>query len=71
MQCGWNECVGIGVDVHVHRISGRLGWTNGKTPEDTRKVIKSKLNYTDSLTISSRNWKSCLTEGNGRGSMQF
>jgi endonuclease III len=39
MQCAWNESLGIGVDVHVHRISERLGWTFGcKTPEDTRKV---------------------------------
>lgn len=40
MQCAWDDCVGIGVDVHVHRISGRLGWTtNAKVPEDTRLVI--------------------------------
>jgi endonuclease-3 len=41
MLAAWNEYVGIGVDVHVHRISGRLGWTNpnkAKQPEDTRKV---------------------------------
>ena len=45
MQCAWGECVGIGVDVHVHRISNRLGWTLNdsreatKTPEETRIVI--------------------------------
>lgn len=45
MQCAWNDCVGIGVDVHVHRISARLGWTDptqSKTPEDTRKVPTSE-----------------------------
>jgi 3-methyladenine DNA glycosylase/8-oxoguanine DNA glycosylase len=26
MQCAWGDTVGIGVDVHVHRISHRLGW---------------------------------------------
>ena len=31
---------GIGVDVHVHRISNRLGWNRPptKTPEETRYV---------------------------------
>lgn len=31
---------GIGVDVHVHRISNRLGWHKPptKTPEETRYV---------------------------------
>lgn len=31
---------GIGVDVHVHRISNRLGWHKAptKTPEETRYV---------------------------------
>lgn len=32
--------VGIGVDVHVHRITNRLGWHNRptKNPEETRQV---------------------------------
>lgn len=30
---------GIGVDVHVHRISNRIEWVNNtKSPEHTRKV---------------------------------
>lgn len=37
-----NECykepVGIGVDVHVHRISNRLGWVETNKPEETRLV---------------------------------
>lgn len=46
MQCAWDKCVGIGVDVHVHRISARLGWTQEKeckTPEDTRKVTQVSI----------------------------
>jgi endonuclease III len=36
----WGRADGIGVDVHVHRISNRLGWVATTTPEGTRKVIK-------------------------------
>jgi len=44
MQCAWGETVGIGVDVHVHRICGRLGWTNkASSPEDTRLQLESWL----------------------------
>lgn len=33
------ESQGIGVDVHVHRVSNRVEWVdNTKTPEQTRKV---------------------------------
>ncbi|KAI8575458.1 hypothetical protein K450DRAFT_180761 [Umbelopsis ramanniana AG] len=40
LQCAWNKNIGIGVDVHVHRISNRLGWvkTVNGSPEDTRKA---------------------------------
>ncbi|MDR2601593.1 MAG: endonuclease III [Spirochaetaceae bacterium] len=31
---------GICVDVHVHRISGRLGWTSEKTPDDTEMALR-------------------------------
>ena len=34
---------GIGVDVHVHRITNRLGWNETKNPENTRKVLESWL----------------------------
>lgn len=41
MQSAWGQCVGIGVDVHVHRVSGRLGWTtDSKTPEETRVQLE-------------------------------
>jgi len=42
MQIAWNKTNGIGVDVHVHRISARLGWTKkAKDPEDTRKQLEA------------------------------
>lgn len=34
---------GIGVDVHVHRISNRLGWVKSKTPEETREQLEELL----------------------------
>lgn len=43
------ECAAAGiethivVDVHVHRISQRLGWASGKTPEQTREQLESWL----------------------------
>ncbi len=30
----------IGVDVHVHRISNRLGWVKTDTPEETEEALK-------------------------------
>src|SRR3989344_3200952 len=30
----------IAVDVHVHRISNRLGWIKTKTPEETEEALK-------------------------------
>ncbi|KAI9032906.1 DNA glycosylase [Phycomyces nitens] len=45
LQIAWKLNMGIGVDVHVHRISNRLGWckTMDKLPEDTRKNLESWL----------------------------
>ncbi|CAG8433005.1 6307_t:CDS:2 [Ambispora gerdemannii] len=43
MQCAWNINQGIGVDVHVHRITNRLGWCKTKEPEATRKALESWL----------------------------
>lgn len=41
MNAAWGKCEGIGVDLHVHRICDRLGWTHdAKTPEDTRKQLQ-------------------------------
>lgn len=38
LQVAWNKNIGIGVDVHVHRITNRLGWVKTNTPEETREV---------------------------------
>lgn len=45
MNVAWGVPTGIGVDTHVHRISGRLNWTEQecKTPEATRKALESWL----------------------------
>lgn len=33
----------ICVDIHVHRISNRLGWVNTRTPEDTEQALYKAL----------------------------
>ncbi|KAF7727909.1 DNA N-glycosylase and apurinic/apyrimidinic (AP) lyase [Apophysomyces ossiformis] len=45
LQCAWKKNLGIGVDIHVHRITNRLAWCNTMkgTPEDTRKSLESWL----------------------------
>lgn len=43
LQVAWNKNLGIGVDVHVHRICNRLGWVKTKTPEETRENLQSWL----------------------------
>ncbi|CAO3678551.1 unnamed protein product [Rhizopus microsporus] len=43
LQVAWNKNVGIGVDVHVHRITNRLGWVRTKNPEETRLSLQSWL----------------------------
>ncbi|KAJ4306239.1 alpha,alpha-trehalase nth1 [Collariella sp. IMI 366227] len=42
---GWNRVEGIGVDVHVHRITNLWGWHNPptKNPEETRKALEAWL----------------------------
>lgn len=45
---GWNRVEGIGVDVHVHRITNMWGWQKpgsaaAKTPEGTRLSLQSWL----------------------------
>jgi endonuclease-3 len=48
LQNAWDKNLGIGVDVHVHRIANRLGWTESKTPEETRMVkMKKKKDKSD------------------------
>jgi endonuclease-3 len=43
MTHAWNKTMGIGVDVHVHRISNRLGWVHTNTPEETRLALEGWL----------------------------
>lgn len=42
---GWNRVEGIGVDVHVHRITNLWGWQSPptKTPEETRLALQAWL----------------------------
>ena len=40
MQCAWHDNVGIGVDVHVHRIANRLGWASSVEAEETRSQME-------------------------------
>ncbi len=39
---GWGKD-GICVDVHVHRITNRLGYVRTKTPDDTETALRRKL----------------------------
>ncbi|ORY02250.1 DNA glycosylase [Basidiobolus meristosporus CBS 931.73] len=43
MQCAWFKNTGIGVDIHVHRITNRLGWVKTTAPEDTRVALEDWL----------------------------
>lgn len=45
LQVAWDRTEGIGVDVHVHRLSNRLGWVKKptKNPEQTRIALQSWL----------------------------
>jgi len=43
MSVAWGRHEGIGVDVHVHRITNLWGWHTTKQPEETRKALESWL----------------------------
>jgi endonuclease-3 len=43
MSAAWGRDEGIGVDVHVHRITNMWGWHKTKTPEETRKTLEAWL----------------------------
>ena len=43
MSAAWGRTEGIGVDVHVHRITNLWGWHKTKTPEETRAALESWL----------------------------
>lgn len=36
---------GIGIDLHVHRITNKLGWVHSKEPEQTRAQMQKLLPY--------------------------
>ncbi len=40
---GWDRVEGIGVDVHVHRITNLWGWHHTTTPEATRLALQAWL----------------------------
>jgi endonuclease III len=43
LSAAWGKHLGIGVDVHVHRITNLWGWNKTKTPEETRMALQSWL----------------------------
>ncbi|KAH8811691.1 DNA glycosylase [Xylogone sp. PMI_703] len=43
MSSAWGRTEGIGVDVHVHRITNLWGWHKTKTPEETRMALQAWL----------------------------
>jgi endonuclease-3 len=43
MSCAWSRHEGIGVDVHVHRITNLWRWHKTKNPEETRAALQSWL----------------------------
>ncbi|KAI4118500.1 MAG: hypothetical protein LQ338_007397 [Usnochroma carphineum] len=43
MSAAWGRTEGIGVDVHVHRITNLWGWHKTREPEETRKALESWL----------------------------
>ncbi|TKA61865.1 hypothetical protein B0A49_10884 [Cryomyces minteri] len=43
MSVAWGRDEGIGVDVHVHRITNLWGWHETRTPEETRASLEAWL----------------------------
>lgn len=43
MSAAWGRTEGIGVDVHVHRITNLWGWHKTKGPEETRAALEAWL----------------------------
>lgn len=43
MSAAWGRDEGIGVDVHVHRITNLWGWHKTRMPEETRAALESWL----------------------------
>lgn len=43
LSAAWGRTEGIGVDVHVHRITNMWGWHKTKNPEETRLALQAWL----------------------------
>lgn len=43
LSAAWDRTEGIGVDVHVHRITNLWGWHKTNNPEETRRALESWL----------------------------
>lgn len=43
LSAAWGRTEGIGVDVHVHRITNLWGWHRTKGPEETRMALQGWL----------------------------
>lgn len=43
LSAAWGRTEGIGVDVHVHRITNLWGWHKTKSPEETRASLEAWL----------------------------
>jgi endonuclease-3 len=43
LSAAWGRDEGIGVDVHVHRITNLWGWHKTQNPEQTRAMLESWL----------------------------
>ena len=43
LSAAWGRTEGIGVDVHVHRITNLWGWQRTRTPEETRMALQAWL----------------------------
>ncbi|KAI2625792.1 DNA glycosylase [Hypoxylon sp. NC1633] len=43
LSAAWGRTEGIGVDVHVHRITNLWGWHATRNPEETRRALQAWL----------------------------
>ncbi|PFH60287.1 hypothetical protein XA68_11170 [Ophiocordyceps unilateralis] len=43
LSAAWDRTEGIGVDVHVHRITNLWGWHRTRSPEETRRSLQAWL----------------------------
>ena len=44
LDVAFDQCLGVSIDTHLHRMLGQLGWTkNAKNPDDTRRQLEAWL----------------------------